>query len=317
MKIVVLDGYPLGGGDLDWAPLRALGELTVHDRTPPDAVEARARQAEALLTIRTPLNRETIRHLAALRYIGVLGADASSVNAEAARKRGITVRHSPGIDAASVAQHTLALLLELTNACGRHAHAVRNGRWAKSPDFTFRFQAITLLSGKVMGLIGAGPVGRAVAAIATGFGMRVLFSDPANEGQLPDGFSPVPMDRLLGESDVASLHCALTPATERIINQATLGRMKPGAYLLNTAHGALVDESALAEALLSRRIAGAGLDALSLEPPSDRNPLLRAPGCLVTPRIGWAAVETRRAMVDGAARQLDEFIRAEKGKAPA
>ena len=313
MKIVVLDGYPLNSGDLDWAPLRELGELCVHDRTVPDQIEPRARNAGAILSVRTPLNRETIRHLTALRYIGILGSDPAPINQEAARKRGITVQHAPGIDAASIAQHTMALLLELTNACGHHAHAVRNGRWSKSPDFTFRFQPITLLAGKVFGLVGYGVVARSVAAMAAAFEMRILAFDPAQKEPIPAEIDAHSLDHLFAESDVISLHCALTPLTERMINAANLSRMKPGAWLLNTAHGALIDEAALAEALQPRRLAGAGLDALASEPPSQRNPLLRAPHCLITPRLGWASVETRRAILETAARQLREFIRSSAG----
>lgn len=304
MKIVVLDGYPLNSGDLDWAPLRAVGELSVFDRTAPDEIEPRARNAEVLLTIRTALNRETIRHLTNLRFIGILGSEPGSVNAEAARKRNVVVQHLPGIDAESVAQHTMALLLELTNACGHHAHAVRNGRWQRSQDFTFRFQSIHLLHGAVMGLLGYGAIGRVVARMAAGFGMQVHVCDPVLPSVLPPGIQAVSADELFARSDVLSLHCALTPLTERVVNQAALARMKPGSYLLNTAHGALVDEDALALALNNRHLAGAAMDVLSSEPPSPKNPLLRAPRCLITPRLGWAALEIRRRIIETVAQQI-------------
>lgn len=313
MKIVVLDGYPLNPGDLDWLPLREIGELTVYDRTAPDEVEPRARGAEAILTIRVPLNRELIRHLPALRYIGVLGSELGPINVEAAKKRNITVQHLSGIDAESVAQHTIALLLELTNACGHHAHSVRNGRWQRAPDFTFRFQSIRLLNGQVMGVIGYGAIGRAVARIASGFGMQILVCDPALPASLPAGIEAASADAVFARADIVSLHCALTPLTERIVNQASLARMKPGSYVINTAQGALIDEEALAEALDRRHLAGAALDVLSSEPPSPKNPLLRAPRCLITPRLGWAAFATRRQIIEIAAQQLRAFFRVPPG----
>jgi glycerate dehydrogenase len=307
MKIVVLDGHPLNPGDLDWAPLAELGDLTVHERSTPEQIESRAAQAEALLTVRAALNRETIRHLAKLRFLGVLSSDASTVNLEAARKRGVHVATLPGVDAESVAQHTFSLLLELCSACGHHAHAVRNGRWTRSPDFTFRFQPIRELHGLTLGLIGCGRIGSVVARIARGFGMTVLVNDPQVSGGIPEGTNAATLDEVLAQSDVVSLHCALTPQTERIINPATLGRMKPDAFLLNTAAGALLDEAAVADALRNRRLGGAGLDVLTQEPPSARHPLLQAPRCVITPRLGWATRETRARIIREMAAQLRLF----------
>lgn len=309
MKIVVLDGYALNPGDLDWSALRELGELTVFDRSAPEEVEARARGAAAILTHRVPLNRETIRHLPELRYIGILGSDTAHVNSDAARKRGIAVTLTDGVDTAFAAQHTLALLLELTQGCGHHAHAVRQGRWARCPDVTFRLQPLMELQGRTLGLIGCGRIGRAVARIATALGMHVMAADPAPAEPWPESVQRVELDQLLAESDVVSLHCPHTLQTEKLINQATLARMRPGAYLLNTAHGQLIDEGALAEALCARRLAGAGLDVLSTEPPSLKNPLLRAPRCLITPHLGWGARAVRERILAQAAAHLRAFQR--------
>jgi len=307
MKIVVLDGYPLMQGELSWNALKALGDLVLHERTKPEEVEKRAHGAEVVLTLRVPLNRETIRHLTALRFIGVLGSDPSSVNIEAARKRGIVVAHTPGADAESTAQHTIALLLELANGVGHHAHAVRNGRWSRSPDFTFQFHSIRELHGLTMGVIGCGQVGQRVARMASGFGMRVIGYDPLRMDGLPPGIEPVPLEQLVAESDVVSLHCAHTPQTERMINLDALSRMKPDAWLINTAHGALLDEDALAAALRDRKLGGAALDVLSTEPPSVKNPLLRAPRCILTPRLGWGTREARQRIIDEMASHLAVF----------
>ncbi len=309
MKIVVLDGHVLNPGDVSWAPLQAFGEVQVHDRTPVEQIESRAKLAEAVFTVRTPLNRETIRHLTNLRYIGVLGSDPSHVNIEAAKKRGIEVADTAGIDTESTAQLTIALLLELTHGAGHHAHAARNGRWSRGPDISFRLQPLMELNQRTIGIVGMGRIGSAVARIAAAFGMRVLACDPALPPNASAHATAVGWETLLAEADVVSLHCPHTPVTERMINTAALERMKPTAYLINTAHGALVDEEALADALHARRLGGAALDVLSSEPPSPKNPLLRAPRCLITPHVGWGTRAVRERIIVRAAEQLGDFIR--------
>lgn len=309
MKIVVLDGHVVNPGDLSWSPLEALGDVQIHDRTTVEQIESRAKSAEAVLTVRTPLNRETIRHLTNLRYIGVLGSDASHVNSEAARKRGIEVADTAGADTESTAQLTLALLLELTHGLGHHAHAARNGRWSRGPDISFRLQPLAELHGRTFGIVGLGRIGAAVARIAAGFGMRVAACDPTPPANASSRATLVTLETLLAEADVVSLHCPHTPVTERMINAAALARMRPDAYLINTAHGALVDEEALADALRNRRLGGAALDVLSSEPPSPKNPLLRAPRCLITPHLGWGTRAARERIIARAAEQLSDFIR--------
>lgn len=307
MKIVVLDGRAMGGGDELWAPLRALGEVTICDATSVEQIETRAKDAVAVLTVRVPMNREIIRKLTSLRYIGVLGSDSAFINIEAARKRGILVNSTTGADAESTAQHTIALLLELALGVGHHAHTVRNGRWSRNQDFTYRLQPLMELSGKTIGLIGCGAVGSRVARIAQGFGMTVLAYDPASQSEIPQGVRTSGLEELLSESDVLSLHCAHAPQTERLINAATLARVKPSAYLLNTAHGALIDEEAVADALRERKLAGYAADVLSSEPPSLKNPLLRAPRCIITPHLAWGTREARQRIIAQAAEQLRVF----------
>lgn len=307
MKIVVLDAYVMGPGDELWAPIKALGEVSIHDRTSVENIETRAKDAEAVLAVRVPMNREIIRKLASLRYIGVLGSDPVSINMDAARKRGIVVTWTAGADAESTAQHTFALLLELASGAGHHAHTVRNGRWARNQDFTYRLQPMMELNGRIIGIVGCGRVGQAVARIARGFGMNVLVHDPASELELPEGARVSGLEQLLSESDVVSLHCTHTLQTERLINSATLARMKPTAYLLNTAHGAMIDEDAVAAALRERKLGGYAADVLSSEPPSPKNPLLRAPRCIITPHLAWGACATRERIIEQAAMQLRQF----------
>jgi glycerate dehydrogenase len=313
MRIVVLDGRLINPGDVSWSPLEALGELTVHDRTSPDQIEARAAGAEAVLTVRAPLNREAIRHLPTLRYIGALGSDSRHINVDAARKRGIVVTDTAGADAESTAQHTFALLLELTQGCGRHAHVVRGGRWSKGPDFTFWLHPIVELAGRMIGIVGWGRIGSTVGRIAASFGMRVCAYDP-HPSAPHDHVAFSPLEDLLAAADVVSLHCPLTPVTERMINRATLERMRPDAYLINTAHGALIDEEALADALRARRLGGAGLDVLSTEPPSLKNPLLRAPRCIITPHLSGAPRATRQRIIERAAEHLRAYQQQSAGQ---
>lgn len=308
MKIVVLDGHTLNPGDLSWEELAGLGDLKVYDRTTSEQIESRAGKAEAVLTQRMPLNRETIRHLTQLKYIGVLGTEYGAVNVEAARKRGVVVANVPGYGTASVAQHVFCLLLELTHQTGQHGFTVRKGRWSRSPDFCYWLQPLVELDGLTIGLIGFGRVGQAVARIAQGFGMKVLVTDPALSAPLSAGAEAASLEDLLARSDVVSLHCPLRPETEKLLNGATLARMKPGAYLINTSHGALVDEDALAAALREGRLAGAGLDVLGVEPPPEDHVLLRTRGCLVTPHLAWGTRAARARLLQEIAGNLKAFL---------
>jgi glycerate dehydrogenase len=306
MKIVLLDGYTLNPGDLSWAPLQALGKLKVYDRTGPDEIVPRAQHAEAVLTNRVALNRETIRHIVNLKYIGVLAAGHHAVNVEAAKKRGVVVTSVPGFATESVAQLAMAYLLEFAIGVSHHSQTVHKGRWARNPDFCYWSFPLRELAGQTLGIVGYGAIGRAVARRAGALGMKVRVHTrhppPAEEG-----VEFVDLDRIFGESDAVSLHCPLTPETERLVNEYRLSQMRPQAILINTAAGGLVDEAALAAALNDRRIAGAALDVLTEEPPSPKHPLLHARNCLITPHQGWASVEARQRLVDGVAANLKAF----------
>jgi len=309
MKIVVLDGYCLNPGDLSWDALRALGELEVYDRTPAADAEARARGAAIVLTNKTPLPAEALARLPELRYIGVLATGYNIVDVEAARARGITVSNIPTYGTASVAQFVFALLLELCHRVGAHSDAVRAGEWSRNPDWCFWKSPLTELSGKTMGIVGFGRIGRAVARIADAMGMRVIANDATEiDAPLYTGFRWAKVDELLGESDVVSLHVPLFPETKHMINATTLGLMKPAAFLINTSRGPLVMDGELADALNAGKIAGAALDVLSLEPPAENNPLLSARNCLVTPHIAWATLEARKRLMDIAIENISGFL---------
>lgn len=310
MKIVVLDGYMLNPGDLSWEALKRIGELTVYDRTDPVDVAVRAAEADAVLTNKAVLTAETIARLPHLRYIGVMATGYNVVDIAAARAAGVVVTNVPGYSSASVAQLAFALLLELSMQVGQHHDAaVRRGGWATSPDFSMKVAPLVELSGKTFGIVGMGDIGQAAARIALGFGMKVAVASRTRK-PIDIGGDVVWMElpELLAASDAVSLHCPLTPDTERLIRRDTLARMKPSAFLINTSRGGLVDEQDLADALNEGRIAGCGLDVLSSEPPSPANPLLHARNCLITPHIGWATREARARCMATTAANLEAFV---------
>ncbi|PLX72538.1 MAG: glycerate dehydrogenase [Desulfuromonas sp.] len=308
MKIVVLDGYTLNPGDLDWTPLAELGQLSVHERTPAQLVKSRAAGAQLLLTNKVALGREQIAALPDLRYIGVLATGVNVVDLDAATDRGIVVTNVPAYSTPSVAQHVFALLLELTRAVGKHAEMVRAGAWTQSPDFAFWASPQVELAGKAMGLIGYGRIGQAVARIARAFGMTVLVHTRTPAASRDSDAEFVGLEPLLERADVVSLHCPLSQATDRLINAERLAMMKPSAWLINTGRGALVDEAALAEALREGRLAGAGLDVLATEPPAADNPLLAAPNCLITPHLAWATHSARQRLMTIVVANLQAFL---------
>ena len=306
MKIVVLDGYTLNPGDLSWAELETLGTCSIYDRTPPEQIIERARDADIVLTNKTPLTRQSLAQLPNLQAVGVLATGYNVVDIVAARERGIPVMNIPTYGTRSVAQMTFALLLELVQQVAHHARTVRDGRLASCQDFCYWDMQLVSLEALTMGLIGYGRIGRATAEVARAFGMRVLAHDPmADPAEYPELTS---LETLLKTSDVVSLHCPLTAENTGLINAERLDWMKPTAYLINTARGPLIDEPALAAALNDGRLAGAGLDVLSVEPPSPDNPLLTAPNCLITPHIAWATRSARQRLMNTAVDNVRGFL---------
>jgi len=307
MRIVVLDGYTLNPGDLNWNDLNSLGSCKVYDRTAQAELPQRAAEGEILLTNKTVLNAATIQSLPQLQYIGVLATGTNVVDLPAARARGVPVTNVPAYSTASVAQAAMALLLELTNAVGHHAQTVRAGRWSQQPDFSYWDQPLIELAGLTLGIVGFGRIGRAMADLGNAFGMPVLASFPRKQ-TVPQYVRHVDLETLLRQSDVISLHCPLTPETRHLINAQRLSWVKPTAFLLNSSRGQLVDEAALAQALNSARLAGAGLDVLSEEPPAPDNPLLRAPNCIITPHCAWATCAARRRLMHMAVENVRAFL---------
>ncbi|ANE51055.1 D-2-hydroxyacid dehydrogenase [Flavisolibacter tropicus] len=309
MKIVVLDGYTLNPGDLDGSALQSLGDVTIHDRTPADKVLERAQMAEILVTNKTVLNASHIQQLPQLKYIGVLATGYNVVDVEAAKQKSIPVTNVPGYSSASVAQLTFALILELCHHVQKHSDSVREGKWSQSKDFCFWDYPLIELAGKTIGIIGMGDIGSQVADISTAFGMNIIGASRTQKGQTHrTNFRWASIEGLLDQSDIVSLHTPLVAETKGLINRSNLQRMKRSAFLINTSRGPLVMDKDLADALNTGVIAGAGIDVLSMEPPSADNPLLSAKNCIITPHIAWATKEARTRLMDVAVKNIAAFL---------
>lgn len=308
MKIVVLDGYTLNPGDNPWTAIEKLGDFIGYDRTENNWIAGRIKDADVVLTNKTPLNAETIEKASALKYISVLATGFNIVDIEAARRKNIPVSNVPVYGTDSVAQYTFALLLELCHHIGLHDRAVKKLEWTKGRDFCFWKTPLVELAGKTMGLVGFGRIGRRVARIADAFGMKVIAYDEYR-GNTPDfaDFKWVELKELFSEADVISLHCPQTKANTGFVNRALTGLMKPEALFINTARGGLVNEADLAEALNCGRLAGAAVDVVASEPVKADNPLLRAKNCLITPHIAWATLAARKRLTAVTAENIAAF----------
>lgn len=306
MKIVVLDGYTCNPNDLSWDMFEKLGELTVYDRTKPNEVLQRAKDADVLITNKTVLNKEIISQLTLVKYIGVIATGYNVVDVAAAKEKGIVVTNVPGYSTASVTQHVFSLLLEITARVGHHDQTVKSGRWSSSLDFCYWDYPLMELADKTFGVLGYGRIGKQTAVIAKAFGMNVIAYDRGRTNH--DGIvEKVSLPQLFTQSDIISLHVPLSDDTREIINKNSLSMMKEGVILINTSRGPLINESDLAQALLSKKVKAAGLDVLTQEPPAADNPLIPLDNCLITPHIAWAPIEARERLLHIAADNLKKF----------
>lgn len=296
MKIVVLDGYTLNPGDFTWESLESLGTLDVYDRTSPDQTLSRVQSADALLTNKVVLSAEILDKLPDLKYIGVTATGFNIVDIEAAKRRGIRVTNVPAYSTNSVAQLVFAFILEHCHHVGMHSDAVRSGRWSQSKDFAFWDRPLIELDGLCLGIIGFGNIGRQVAKIGQAFGMNVIVHTRSKSDTPDVEFGS--LDDVLRQADFLTLHCPLTDQTKGLINAHSIELMKRSAFLINTGRGPLVEDSDLARALNEGRLAGAGLDVLSVEPPPEGNPLLSADNAFITPHIAWATKSARGRLFD-------------------
>ncbi len=308
IRIVVLDGYTLNPGDLSWDALAVIGDLKVHDRTLPDDVVDRARNTSIVLTNKTVLSKSCIEALPDLKYIGVLATGTNIVDLEAASQKGIIVTNVPEYGTQSVAQMVFAHMLNLCQHVGEHSQSVLQGAWERSLDFCYWEFPLIELTGLTLGIIGYGRIGRAVGQLGSALGMHILVNDNVTPTDLEGNIKSVELDALFQQSDIVSLHCPLTPKTERLVSWKQLEMMKPTAFLINTSRGPLIDEMALAGALNKGMIAGAGLDVLVQEPPVADNPLLAARNCYITPHIAWATLSARKRLLETTVDNIKAFL---------
>lgn len=309
MKIVVLDGYTLNPGDLSWARLEKLGEVTVYDRTPEELILERIGDAEIVYTNKTPLTRKTFDACPKIRFVGVLATGYNVVDIEAAKEKGIPVANIPTYGTDAVSQFAIALLLELCHHIGEHSDCVKKGDWTKNPDWCFWNYPLIELSGKTMGIIGFGRIGQSTARIAQALGMKILaFDQYQNPDLITETCKYVELDELLRNSDVITLHCPLFPSTEGIINKNTIAKMKDGVLIINDSRGGLIVEEDLRDALNSGKVGGAACDVVSTEPIQMDNKLLEAKNMIITPHIAWAPKESRQRLMDIAIDNLDAFL---------
>ena len=310
MKIVILDGYTENPGDLSWEGFEKLGEVTIYERTPRNAekIIERIGDAKAVITNKTPIDRQIIKACPGIKYIGVLATGYNVVDIDAAFDRNIPVCNVPAYGTEAVAQFAIALLLEICSRVGHHSSAVAEGRWEKSEDFCFWDYPLIELAGKTLGIIGFGRIGQAVGKIAKALGMEVVAYDEIrnDSGQAIGEY--MSFDELLACSDVISLHCPLSEATQGMINKDSLSKMKHGVIIINNSRGPLVIEQDLAQALNSGKVYAAGVDVVSEEPIKSKNPLLTAKNCFITPHISWASKESRQRLMDIAVNNLKAFI---------
>lgn len=306
MKIVVLDGRGLNPGDLSYTCLEEFGSVTVyqHTDTPAQAI-ARIGSSEIVLVNKVPITQEILDACPSIRLICVLATGYNVVDCQACAQRGIPVTNVPAYGTAAVAQFTMALILELCHRVGLHNHSVHQGDWCRSETFCYWLTPQMELAGKTLGIIGYGRIGQAVGALARAFGMEVLAYHPRRN---LSGEPYVELDTLLERSDILSLHCPLFPETQHLINRDTIAKMKDGAMLINTARGALVEESALAQALNAGKLRGAAVDVVSQEPMTPDNPLLSCKNCIITPHIAWAPVESRQRLLDCVVENIRSYL---------
>ena len=309
MKTIILDAFTANPGDLNWDAIDQITELVQYPRTVPNELLERIQGAEALLTNKVIISAETMDEVPSLKYIGILATGTNVVDLEAAASRGITVTNIPAYSTPFVAQHSFALILNIFNKVAEHSESAKAGAWADCQDFSYTHGVLNELQGKTLGIIGLGSIGKKVAEIAKAFGMNIVALKSARPAK--DSVQRLEHDPFFAQSDIISLHCPLSPESQEIINSKSLALMKSSAVIINTGRGPLINEADLAQALNEGKIAAAGLDVLSSEPPAADNPLLSAKNCFITPHIAWAAQECRERLIQIAADNIKAFLAGE------
>ncbi|WP_269526577.1 D-2-hydroxyacid dehydrogenase [Coraliomargarita parva] len=311
MKIVILDAGTLDFDETAWEAFQRFGEVVIYDKTgaDPDEVLARIEGADAVFTNKVPLSEAVFEKAGALRFVGVLATGYNVIDLNSASNAGVTVCNVPAYSTATTSQHAVALILELCNQVGRHSQSVHEGDWVRSHHFTYWKQAPLELEAMTVGIVGFGTIGRRVASTLHAMGARIMAS-ARRQRNTPDypGFEWADNESIFESADLVSLHCPQTPENTGFVNADLLSRMKPGALLVNTARGGLIEEAHLAAALHSGRLRGAALDVLTKEPMTPDCPLLGAPNCYITPHIAWASEPARRRLIDISVQNLEQFL---------
>lgn len=308
MKIVNLDGYTTNPGDLSWDWLKNYGEYKVYDRTAPEQIIERAKDADILIINKSVITAQMLENLPNLKFVGLQSTGYNVIDCKAARARNITVSNIPAYSTTGVAQLVFAFILQVSDNVSLHSNAVHNGEWCECPDFCFWKTPLTELDGKTIGIIGFGSIGRRVAQIANAFGMNVEVFTPHPKPDEYKNVNFVDFDTLLSDSDFITCHCPLTEKTENLIDKTAIDKMKKNAVVINTSRGPVVNDEDLAYALNSGKIKAAGVDVLRVEPPEKENPLLHAENCYITPHIAWAAYETRARLLGILEQNIKAYI---------
>ncbi|WP_153913571.1 D-2-hydroxyacid dehydrogenase [Shewanella sp. TC10] len=307
MKIVILDGYTLNPGDLSWSELSALGDVEAFEHSTVDQIIPRCHQADIVLTNKAVITEAILQQCSKLKYIGVTATGTNVVDMKAASARNIVVTNVPAYGPDAVAQMVFALILQHSQQVTLHDSAVKQGQWTQSRDFCFTLSPLMSLKGKTIGIVGFGDIGQQVANLALAFNMKVIITSGREKTGLADNISWQPLNSLLAQADIISLHCPLNEATDKMINADSLSLLKKGALLVNTARGGLIDEEALAKALSQQQLFAA-VDVLSTEPPEKDNPLLSADNIIITPHIAWATIEARQNLLNIAVNNVKQFL---------
>lgn len=298
LNAVILDGYTENPGDLSWDYLESVFNLTVFDRTPKELVVERAKNADVVIVNKVAITKEILEELPKLKFVATLATGFNQLDVDALRERNIPVSNIPSYSTNAVAQLVFSFILEFTNRVGHYTESVKNGDWTNCKDFCYWNTPLNELSGKTLGIVGFGKIGKRVSEIALCFNMNVLVYTPSGKKEADERVQFTSLDDVLENADFISLHCPLTSATEKLVNKEFINKMKNGASIINTSRGPVIDEKAVAEALESGKLAYFGADVLSTEPPKSDNPLLTAKNTFLTPHIAWAAYETRLRLLE-------------------
>lgn len=308
MKIVITDGFAVNPGDLSWDYLKKYGEVTVYDKLSDEEAPEAIGDADAVFTNRVKIGKSVLDKCKNLKYVSALGTGYDMIDVKACHERGVEVCNVPGYSTASVAQHAFTLLLANAFDLNGYADMVKQGKWTGIPGFRYHEAKFVELEGKTVGVYGCGAIGMRFAQICRAFGMRVLATKRTCTSGEIDGIEFTTPEELLAESDFVSFHCPLTDETRGMVNKAFIEKMKDGAVIINTARGAILNESDVADALIGGKLGGAGLDVLAKEPAAPENPLLHSPNTIITPHCAWTSKEARLRLMDILDQNLASFI---------